>query len=85
MRYTDSLKICFNIRQLGLNGKHFIVRKTTMTNEIPEQFPKFYFIYFLVFLGPHPQHMKVPRLGTELELYLLAYATAIAMRDPSQV
>ena len=23
---------------------------------------------FLVFLGPHPWHMEVPRLGTELEL-----------------
>ena len=28
------------------------------------------------FLGLHLQHMKVPRLGVKLELYLLASATA---------
>ena len=36
----------------------------------------------MFFLGPHLQHMEVPRLEVELELYLLAYATATAMRDP---
>ena len=40
---------------------------------------------FLFFLGPHLQHMEVSRLGVELELQLLAYATATAMRDPSHV
>ena len=29
------------------------------------------------FLGPHPWHMEVPRLGVKLELLLLAYATAM--------
>ena len=28
----------------------------------------FSFFFFLVFLGPHPQHMDIPRLGVELEL-----------------
>ena len=28
---------------------------------------------FLCFLGPHPQHMEVPRLGVESELQLLVY------------
>ena len=37
----------------------------------------------LFFLGPHPQHMEVPRLGVKLELQLPAYATA--MQDPSHV
>ena len=37
------------------------------------------------FLGPHLQHMEVPRLGVELELQLPAYATAIAMQDPSHI
>ena len=37
------------------------------------------------FLGPHPQHMEVPRLGVELELYLLAYTTATAMPDLSHI
>ena len=27
---------------------------------------------FIFFLGPHPWHMEVPRLGVELELQLLA-------------
>ena len=43
-----------------------------------------YFLIF-IFLGPRLCHMEVPRLGVELELQLLAYATAIAMRDPSHV
>ena len=39
--------------------------------------------FFLVFLGPHPRHMEVPRLGVESELQLLTYTTATAIRDPS--
>ena len=39
----------------------------------------------MCFLGPHPQHMKVPRLGVKLELQLPAYTTAMAMPDPSNV
>ena len=31
---------------------------------------------FFFFLWPHLRHMEVPRLGVELELQLLAYATA---------
>ena len=37
------------------------------------------------FLGLHVQHMEVTRLGVELELQLLAYATATAMQDLSNV
>ena len=44
----------------------------------------FYYIFF-VFLSPHPQHMEVPRLGVQSELYLLAYTTATTMPDSSQV
>ena len=29
------------------------------------------------FLGPHPRHTSIPRLGVELELQLPAYATAV--------
>ena len=39
----------------------------------------------LCFLGPHPQHMEVPRLGVKLELQLLAYTTATAKPDLSHV
>ena len=41
--------------------------------------------FFLSFLGLHPQHMEVPRLGVELELSLLVCATVTAMQDPSHV
>ena len=39
------------------------------------------FIYLFIFLGPHPWHMEVPRVGVEWELQLLAYTTATAMPD----
>ena len=37
------------------------------------------------FLRVAPWHMKVPRLGVESELQLLAYTTATATWDPSHV
>ena len=37
----------------------------------------------IFFLGPHLQHMEVPRLGVEWELQLPA--TPIATRDPGHV
>ena len=37
------------------------------------------------FLGPHPQHMEVPRLGDQSELYPPAYITATVTPDPSPV
>ena len=43
------------------------------------------FIYLFGCLGPHPQHMKVPRLGVQLELQLPAYTIATATPDPSHV
>ena len=44
------------------------------------------FIYlFISILGPHPWHMEVPRLGVELELQLLVYATATATPDLSHI
>jgi len=43
------------------------------------------FFFFFAFLGPHPWHMEVPRLGGEWELELPAYTTATATPDPSQV
>ena len=43
----------------------------------------FFFFYFSCFLGPHPRHMEVPRLGVESELHLPAYTTATATQDPN--
>ena len=39
--------------------------------------------FFVCFLGLHPWHMEVPRLGVKLELQLLAYTTATATLDLS--
>ena len=44
---------------------------------------KWIFFFFFSFLGPHPCHMEVPRLGVELEPWQPAYTTATATRDPS--
>ena len=42
------------------------------------------FIYLVsFFVGLHLQHLEVPRLGVELELQCLTYATATATSDPS--
>ena len=49
------------------------------TRELPEPF-----FLFVFFLGPHPRHMKAPRLGIKSELQLLASATG-AMWDLSHV
>ena len=40
---------------------------------------------FVLFLGLHPRHMEVPRLGVHSELYPLAYATATTTQDPSHI
>ena len=39
------------------------------------------FIFFS--LGPHPQHMEVPRQGVKSKLWLPAYTTATIMPEPS--
>ena len=41
------------------------------------------FFFFFGFLGPHPRHMEVPRLGVQSELQLTAYTIATAARDQS--
>ena len=43
------------------------------------------FFFFLSFLGLHPWHMEVLRLGVESELELPAYTTATAVRDLSLI
>ena len=39
----------------------------------------------IIFLGLHPWHRELPRLGVELELQLPAYATATPTQNPSLV
>ena len=45
----------------------------------------FFFFAFFFFLGPHPWHVEVPRLGNELELQLPAYTSATATQDQSRI
>ena len=40
-------------------------------------------VFLFCFLGPHPWHVEVPRLGVESELQLPAYTTATATWDLS--
>ena len=40
------------------------------------------FFFFLYFLGPHPRHMEVPRLGVESELQLQPTPQLTATPDP---
>ena len=37
------------------------------------------------FLGLHPWHMEVPRIGVESELQLPDYTPAIATQDPNHI
>ena len=47
-------------------------------------FKKFFaFCFLFFFLGLHPRHTEVPRLGVKSELYLLAYTTATEKQAPS--
>ena len=41
------------------------------------------YFFFFCFLGPHPQHMEIPRIEFKSELQLPTYTTATATRDPS--
>ena len=45
-------------------------------------FVQLFFVCFC-FLGLHPRHLEVLRLGVESEIQLLAYTTATATPDPS--
>ena len=42
-------------------------------------------LFLKCFLGLYLRHMEVPRLGVELELQLLAYATVTVMTDLSHI
>ena len=61
-----------------------IYLKCTVTKVSPTYYNYYYFLFF-GFLGPHPQHMEVPRLGVKPELQLPVYATATATQDPSRI
>ena len=43
------------------------------------------YYFFFTFLGPHPWHMEVLKIGVKLELQLPAYATATARPNLSRI
>lgn len=65
--------------------KLLVLVLSTVLNNMPSN-PSFLILFlFFCFLGPHSQHMEVPRLGVQSELQPLAYATATATPDPSHI
>ena len=81
-----SLAIGYVLQQLNISQKKpFIFAKSMQVDismsltlfPVLENFFKLFF-FFLPFLGPHPWHMGVPRLGVQLDLLLPAYARATA-------
>ena len=66
-----------NFFVLSITLKFIVSLSKNYKNRLLWPFLRSYFFSFLfVFLGPHPRHTEVARLGVELELQLLAYATA---------
>ena len=62
--------------------------KTSAGNLIKEHINitgKTQLFFYFIFLGLHLKHMEVPGLKVESEVQLLAYTTATATPDPSNV
>jgi len=54
-----------------------------LNDNSPLAFTFILFVLFCFFLGLHPWHMEVARLGVKLELQLPAYIRVTATWDPS--
>ena len=78
--YVYMYSIHFIVQQDYHNIVNQLYFNKTLTNEKRRK-EKFWGV-FLVFLGPHLQHMEVTRLGVESELQLQAYAKATATATP---
>ena len=62
------------------------IMKTIRSIKVSYNFRNFCFNFFVFcFLGLHPRHKEVPRLGVESELQLQACTTATAMWDPRHI
>ena len=86
---TDTLIWVSKFLEVNLIEVNIIlVNKSLEVNLLSKAYSRvnFLFIYlFFCFLGPHLQHMKVPKIGIKLELQLPTYTTATATRDMSCV
>ena len=73
--FITHLVYTFPINPVLQISKH--TPKTPYTANLISNLFIYLFIY-LVFLGPHLQHMEVPRLGVRMELWPMAYTIATA-------
>ena len=55
------------------------------TKALDQDFFFLIFFFCLFFLGSHPQHKEIPRLGVESQLQVSAYTIATATWDPSRI
>ena len=46
----------------------FLKKEWAESIAVQKKLAQHFFWYFFVFLGPHPLHMEIPRLGVESEL-----------------
>ena len=77
--------------ELAIRGKKTCIAESLLCDYyiyLTRQFSTevlFTYLFTALFLGSHPWHMEVPRLGVKLELQLPVYTTATATPDPSRV
>ena len=67
----------FRERQGQNKDQYFVVDLWMIRGAVATSFLFKSFFFFFSFLGPHLWHMKVLRLGVELELQLSAHTTAM--------
>ena len=75
----------FLLSQLDIISKKSFFHSISSSYYLQQHFVYDLFIYLFCVLGPQPQHMEVPRLGVQSELWLLAYTTATVTQDPSPI
>ena len=71
------------ISQVTPRGAVLCCQTKTFHTDRLLKFYLFTHLFSFCFLGPHPQHIKVARLGVKSELQLPDYTTATATWDPS--
>ena len=80
--------LCWTGERTSADSQATAVGFLTYCNIAATPLIPFFFFFFglLSYLGPHPKHMEVPRLGVESEeVYLLTYARATTMPDLSHI
>ena len=81
--YSNGIWVGF---QISAFFSHIPIRTGHSYLIVPCTLECFFLFFFLsFFLGPHPWHIEIYRLGVKSELQLVASATATAIPDPSCV